>query len=113
MFRFRRKSAVRLDLKDIDVHEARRRQTAGALLLDVREDDEWATGHADGARHVPLGQIGASEQDLPRDREILLICRSGRRSAQAAQLLLEAGHSAINVAGGMQAWTRAGLPVGR
>ncbi len=86
MFLFRRKSAVRLDFKDIDVHEA---------------------------RHVPLGQIGASEQDLPRDREILLICRSGRRSAQAAQLLLEAGHSAINVAGGMQAWTRAGLRVGR
>jgi len=43
----------------------------------------------------------------------LLICRSGRRSAQAVQLLLKAGHSAINVAGGMQAWTQAGLPVGR
>src|SRR5260370_16362584 len=107
MFLFRRKRAVRLDLEDIDVHEARRRQTAGTLLLDVREDDEWATGHADGARHVPLGQIGASEQDLPRDREILLICRSGRRSAQAAQLLLESGHSAINVAGGLRACTRA------
>src|SRR5438874_11213039 len=76
MLLFRRKSAVRLDLKDIDVHEA---------------------------RHGPLSQTGASEQDLPRDREIRLICRSGRRSAQAAQLLLEAGHSAINVAGGMQA----------
>ena len=113
MFLFRRKSAVHTELKDIDVQEAHRRQTAGALLLDVREDDEWAAGHADGARHLPLGQIGASEQDLPRDREVLLICRSGRRSAQAAQLLRNAGHSAVNVAGGMQAWTQAGLPVGR
>jgi len=64
MFLLRRKSTVHPELKDIDVHEARRRQTAGAVLLDVREDDEWATGHADAARHVPLGQIGASEQDL-------------------------------------------------
>jgi rhodanese-related sulfurtransferase len=51
--------------------------------------------------------------DLPRDREILLICHSGRRSAQAAHLLLKAGHSAVNVAGGMQAWTQAGLPLSR
>jgi rhodanese-related sulfurtransferase len=113
MFLFPRQRPVHPKLQDIDVHEARRRQTAGALLLDVREDDEWATGHADGARHVPLGQLRASEQDLPRGREILLICRSGRRSAQAAQLLLKAGHSAVNVTGGMQAWTQAGLPVRR
>jgi rhodanese-related sulfurtransferase len=112
MFLFRRKSTVQPKLNEIDVQEARRRQTAGAVLIDVREDDEWAAGHADGARHVPLGQIGASEQDLPRDREVLLICRSGRRSAQAAQVLLKAGHSAVNVAGGMQAWTQAGLPAG-
>jgi rhodanese-related sulfurtransferase len=51
--------------------------------------------------------------DLPRDREILLICHSGRRSAQAAHLLLKAGHSAVNVAGGTQAWTQAGLPLSR
>ena len=113
MFLFRRKSTVHPELQEINVQEAHRRQAAGALLLDVREDDEWAAGHADGARHMPLGQISASENDLKRGREILLICRSGRRSAQAAQLLLTAGHSAVNVAGGMQASTQAGLPVGR
>jgi len=113
MFLFRRKSTVHPELQEIDVQEARRRQTAGALLLDVRDDDEWAAGNADGARHMPLGHIGASQKDLPRDREILLIGRSGRRSAQAAQLLRKAGHSAVNVAGGMQAWTQAGLPVRR
>jgi rhodanese-related sulfurtransferase len=113
MFRFRRKSTAHGELKDIDAHEALRRHAVGALLLDVGEDDEWAAGHADGARHVPLGQIGADENDLPRDREILLMCRSDRRSAQAAILPLKAGNVAVNVAGGMQAWTQAGLPLSR
>ena len=110
MFLLRREGTVHPELKDVDVHEARRRQTAGALLLDVRERDEWAAGQADGARHVPLGEIGARVNDLPRDREILLICRSGRRSAQAAHLLLKAGQSAVNVAGGCKPGRRPACP---
>ena len=95
----------------VGVREARRRQAAGALLVDVREADEWAAGHAAGARHIPLGQLLARQVDLPRDREILLICRSGRRSTQAVDVLKKAGHPRpTNVQGGMLAWQRAGLP---
>ena len=113
MFLFRKRTPATQQSPEVDVREALRRQAAGALLLDVREPDEWAAGHADGARHIPLGELAARQRELPREREILLICRSGRRSAQAVGLLVQAGHpSATNVAGGMQAWARAGLPTG-
>jgi len=96
----------------IEPAEASRRQSSGALLVDVREPDEWQVGHAPGATHIPLGQLRAGRADLPRDREVLLICRSGGRSQQAQQVLRAAGHRrAVNVAGGMIAWGRAGLPV--
>ena len=114
MFLFRNRTPAAPKTPEVDAHEALRRQVAGALLVDVREPDEWAAGHANGARHIPLGELAAREHELPRDREILLICRSGRRSAQAVGVLIQAGHpSATNVAGGMQAWARAGLPTGR
>jgi rhodanese-related sulfurtransferase len=114
MFLFRKRTPAIQKSPEVDVHEALRRQVAGALLVDVREPDEWAAGHADGACHIPLGELDARQHELSRDREILLICRSGRRSAQAVGLLIQAGHpSATNVAGGMQAWARAGLPTGR
>jgi rhodanese-related sulfurtransferase len=114
LFRNRISSNSSQQARAVDVHEALRRQVAGALLVDVRELDEWAAGHAGGACHLPLGQLGARQHELPRDREILLICRSGRRSTQAAGVLLHAGHSPVtNVIGGMQAWARAGLPTGR
>jgi rhodanese-related sulfurtransferase len=97
---------------EIDVVEAQRRQTqGGALLIDVRELDEWQQGHAPGSRLVPLGRLMA---ELPRDRELLLICRSGNRSGQAQRRLAAQGYqNAFNVAGGMIAWERAGLPVAR
>jgi len=92
--------------------EARRRQTAGVLLVDVREPDEWRAGHAPGATHIPLGELHAQLTAIPRDRDVLLICRSGNRSQQAQRLLRAAGYlRAINVAGGMIAWGRAGLPI--
>jgi rhodanese-related sulfurtransferase len=110
---FRNRTPAAPKAPEVDVHEALRRQAAGALLVDVREPDEWAAGHANGAHHIPLGELAARQHELPRDREILLICRSGRRSSQAVGLLLQAGHpSPTNVAGGMQAWARAGLPTG-
>ena len=114
MFLFCNRTSPSQETREVDVHEARRRQAAGALLVDVGELDEWAAGHAEGAYHTPLGQLAARLGELPRQREILLICRSGRRSAQAAGVLLHAGHSPVtNVIGGMQAWARTGLPTGR
>jgi rhodanese-related sulfurtransferase len=80
-------------------------------LLDVREDDEWAAGHAPGARHIPLGQLGARAAEVPQDELIYVVCRSGGRSAQAAQALAGGGWQAVNVAGGMQSWAAAGRPM--
>ena len=84
---------------------------AGVYLLDVREDDEWAAGHAPDAVHVRLGELGARTGELPRDREVYVICRSGARSAYAAQALADAGWNAVNVADGMTGWAVAGRPM--
>jgi len=83
----------------------------GAWLLDVREDEEWTAGYAPGARHIPLGQLGARTAEIPQDQEVYVICRSGARSARAAHALTAAGWVAINVAGGMQDWAAAGRPM--
>jgi len=84
---------------------------AGVFLLDVREADEWAAGHAPDAVHVRLGDLRARGGELPRDRELYVICRSGTRSAYAAQALAGAGWHAINVADGMTGWAVAGRPM--
>lgn len=81
---------------------------AQAWLLDVRENDEWAAGHAPDATHIPLGQLGARTAEIPLDQQIYVICRAGSRSAMAAQALNQAGWQAVNVAGGMQDWAAAG-----
>lgn len=84
----------------------------GAVLLDVREDDEWAAGHPPDAVHLPLARVG---DDVSRftGQEVLAVCRSGGRSATAAETLALAGIKVRNVAGGMTAWAAVGLPVVR
>lgn len=95
---------------DITVQHAADAAADGqVLLLDVREDDEWAAGHAPGAVHVPLGTLRAA--DLPTDRPVVAVCRSGNRSGVAAAALAQAGLEVVNMAGGMTAWAAAGLPV--
>ena len=84
-----------------------------AVLVDVREPNEWAGGHAAAAKHIPLGWLAAKSKQLPKDREILVICRSGNRSLTGARWLNDAGFQARSVAGGTIAWARIGLPVGR
>lgn len=84
---------------------------AGGWLLDVREPDEWAAGHAPEATHIPLGELGQRTAEIPVDQTIYVICRSGNRSGRAAQALIGAGWTAVNVAGGMQDWAMAGLPM--
>jgi len=83
----------------------------GAMLLDCRNDDEWAAGHAADATYVTLQQIPKAIDSLPRDRRIVAICRTGARSANAAQYLINQGFDAVNLAGGLRAWVAAGLPV--
>ena len=81
------------------------------LLLDVREDVEWAAGRAPGAVHVPMSAL--RQDTVPRDRRVLALCRVGARSAAVAQALEQLGYDAANVSGGMLAWSAAGLPVVR
>lgn len=79
------------------------------LLLDVREPAEWQSGHAPDAVHVPLRQL--SVDGLPEAGAVYVVCRSGNRSGSATKALRAAGVEAFNVAGGMIAWQRAGLPM--
>ena len=82
-----------------------------AFLLDVREPGEWEAGHAPGARHIPLGEVGARTAEIPRDGTVYVICRSGVRSARAAQALIGAGWQALNVTDGMHGWAAVGRPM--
>jgi rhodanese-related sulfurtransferase len=98
----------------VDVNEAKKRQEQGALLIDVREPDEWKAGHAAGARHIPLSQLDKHLAGLPKDRELLFICQTGMRSARAVARAREAGLDKVhNVKGGLSTWQRARLPVER
>ena len=83
---------------------------AGALLLDVREPEEWQAEHAPGAVLLPMGQVRQRQSELPRDRRIVVVCRSGGRSAAVTDSLRTWGFDAVNLAGGMCAWSAAGLP---
>lgn len=80
-----------------------------ALLLDVREDDEWAAGHSPKAVHMPLAQLDPAA--IPAGTPVIAICRSGARSSRAAAILAAAGISVSNLDGGMKAWATAGLPI--
>jgi rhodanese-related sulfurtransferase len=82
------------------------------VLVDVREGDEWAAGHAPGAVHVPLGEVSNAASRFD-GQQVLTVCRSGGRSAKAAEILEGVGVDVRNVAGGMPAWAEAGLPVVR
>lgn len=84
---------------------------ADAVLLDVREADEWAAGHAEGATHIPMGDVPARLDDLPEADPLYVICRSGGRSARVASWLNDNGFDAVNVAEGMGGWETAGKPM--
>src|SRR5262245_37126486 len=77
---------------------------AGAFLLDVREPDEWQAGRAPDAVHIALGELVERVDEVPDDRRVVAICRSGARSAQATAWLNSNGHDTVNLAGGMRAW---------
>jgi rhodanese-related sulfurtransferase len=78
-------------------------------LLDVREQDEWDAGHIDGAQHIPLGELGARLAEVPKEKVVVAVCRSGSRSDRAAKGLRLSGFEAENLDGGVTAWSRAGL----
>jgi rhodanese-related sulfurtransferase len=84
---------------------------SNAVLVDVREPDEFAAGHVDGAVHVPLSEVPQRVGELPDAEPLYVMCRSGNRSGRAAAWLNAQGIESVNVAGGMLAWAAAGKPM--
>ncbi|HJX42619.1 MAG TPA: rhodanese-like domain-containing protein [Geodermatophilus sp.] len=82
-----------------------------AVLLDVREDDEWAAGHAEGATHIPMGDVPARLGEVPEADPLYVVCRSGGRSARVVAWLARNGYDAVNVGDGMGGWEAAGRPM--
>lgn len=98
----------RNESENVDVERAVALIGEGALLLDVREDDEWEAGHAPAARHVALSSVPDVLDDLLTVQTVICVCRSGGRSSRAARFLREHGVRALNLDGGMIAWHAAG-----
>jgi rhodanese-related sulfurtransferase len=82
----------------------------GVEVVDVRREDEWAAGHLAPARHVEVNELTARAGEIPRERPVVFVCRSGNRSAMAAEAFRQAGWDAYNLDGGLRAWVEAGLP---
>jgi len=81
------------------------------LVIDVRQPDEYRSGHIAGAKLVPLGELSRHIKELPQNREIVCVCASGNRSGSAARTLVSAGFNAVNLKGGMLSWRRASFQV--
>lgn len=82
----------------------------GVSYVDVREHEEWAAGHIEGATHIPLSELPVRIGDLPPG-DLVLVCKVGGRSAQAAMYLGQQGYGVANLAGGMLDWEAAGRPM--
>ena len=103
-------------IEQADTLKATRLYNDDALILDVREDKEYAAGHIPKAKHIPLGSLNSriKELDKYKNKPILVTCRSGQRSARACSMLKKAGFETVfNQSGGIIAWERANLPVNK
>lgn len=105
------KAMVNLTAADL---QARLKAGEKFVIVDVRTPEEFAAGHIDGAKLAPLQtvEVDVAKLGLAKDKEIILVCRSGNRSAQAYQILSEQGYTNLkNMEGGMIAWEKLGAPV--
>ncbi len=97
---------------EVSVAEAAKKRDAGAFVLDVRTVEEWNEYHVPGSKLIPLNELGNRLAEVPKDREVVVVCRSGNRSATGRDLLLKAGYPQVtSLAGGLQTWRNAGRPV--
>ena len=97
--------------REISVEEALAKRDSGAFVLDVRQPDEWNEFHVPDSTLIPLGELASRVDELPKDQEIVIVCRSGNRSAQGRDILLEAGFTRVtSMAGGLTQWKAAGYP---
>jgi rhodanese-related sulfurtransferase len=95
----------------VSVPEAARLRDAGAFVLDVREPAEWASFHLAGATLIPLGSLSSRLNEVPRDKPVVVVCRTGHRSLQGRDILLQAGFTQVTtMTGGLTAWQDQGLP---
>lgn len=100
--------------QNVDPGELYRALESGAWVVDVRTPQEFAQGHVPGAVNLPLQEIAAWADRLPKDKPVYLYCRSGNRSRQAAEFLKKKGYTNLyNVVGGVLAIERAGYPLVR
>ena len=98
--------------KELSPQQVKTELANGAMLLDVRELDEYSQSHIAGSLWIPLGELSSRLQGLPRDRLIIVVCRTSVRSAQGRDILLESGFSKVtSLSGGLQAWIAAGFPM--
>ncbi|WP_298328228.1 rhodanese-like domain-containing protein [Haloactinopolyspora sp.] len=100
-----------MSVEDVTVDHLAAELNDGAVLVDVREPEEYVQAHVPGAELLPMGEVVAAHEQIPRDRPVYVICAVGGRSAQVAEFLSDQGVDARNVAGGTLAWIRAGHPV--
>ena len=95
----------------ISVEQAYQKYNQGAFVLDVRTQEEWNDFHAPGTTLIPLDELPGRLDELPRDREIVVVCRSGNRSQQGRDILLGAGFTQVtSMSGGLNEWRSAGYP---
>lgn len=96
----------------ISVSEAYSKYQSGTFVLDVRTQEEWDEFHAPNTTLIPLDQLPARLNELPRDREIVVVCRSGNRSQEGRDILLQAGFEQVtSMTGGLNEWRASGYPV--
>ena len=89
---------------DMQPAEARRLVAAGALLVDVRSREEFSAGHVAGAINLPVQELDRRMSELPRDKAMVLYCRSGHRSGRATEMLKAAGYGDVHNLGAMSRW---------
>jgi rhodanese-related sulfurtransferase len=98
--------------RSIGVDEAYTMYQDGTFFLDVREDSEWNEFHIPGTTHIPLNDLSARVDELPKDRPIVVVCRSGNRSKQGRDILLKVGFTEVtSMDGGLKAWQANGYPI--
>jgi rhodanese-related sulfurtransferase len=97
---------------EVDVEEAYSLREQGAFILDVRQPEEWEAGHIPDATLIPLGELENRVSEIPQDETIVVVCRSGNRSATGRDILLDAGFTDVtSMGGGMNDWTNQGYEV--
>jgi phage shock protein E len=97
---------------EISIDKAYSMYQNDAFVLDVRTESEWSEFHAPGTTLIPLDQLASRLNEVPRDRQIVVVCRSGNRSQQGRDILLQAGFTQVtSMSGGLNAWRNAGYPI--